>query len=139
MWLMGTSKFKGRCKVLHLGKNNPTDQYMLGTDELESSFSERILVDNKLNMSQQSTPVAKAANSLLSCFRLRCQQVWGGDLSLCSALCETSGVLGPVLGSPAIRDTHTGASPAKGQSRARCAEAHTALAVCARGARASQR
>jgi len=27
--------------------------------------------------------------------------VWGGDPSLCSALCETSGVLGLVLGSPA--------------------------------------
>ncbi|GAB0182590.1 mitochondrial enolase superfamily member 1 [Grus japonensis] len=34
---------KGKCKVLHLGKNNPRQQYLLGTNQLESSFAEKAL------------------------------------------------------------------------------------------------
>jgi len=29
---------KAKCQVLHLGRNNPTKQYTLGDDQLESSF-----------------------------------------------------------------------------------------------------
>ncbi|KAK4807033.1 hypothetical protein QYF61_000362 [Mycteria americana] len=32
---------KGKCKVLHLGRNNPMHQYMLGADQFESSFAEK--------------------------------------------------------------------------------------------------
>ncbi|GAB0184068.1 hypothetical protein GRJ2_000872100 [Grus japonensis] len=63
---------KRKCKVLHLVRNNPMDQYMLGTTQLESSFAEKdlgVLVDTKLNMSQQCAPVAKKATGILGCLR----------------------------------------------------------------------
>lgn len=54
------------CKVLHLGRNNPMHQYVLGADHLESSFVENggvVLVDRKLNISQKCDLTAKNANS----------------------------------------------------------------------------
>ncbi|GAB0175844.1 mitochondrial enolase superfamily member 1 [Grus japonensis] len=63
---------KGNCKVLHLGKNNPRHQYMLGATQLESSLAEKdleVLVDTKLNMSQQCAFAAKKGSGILSCTR----------------------------------------------------------------------
>ncbi|PKU46139.1 hypothetical protein llap_3551 [Limosa lapponica baueri] len=63
---------KAKSKILHLGKNNHMHQYMLGADQLESSFAKKdpeVLVDTKLKMSQQLAPAAKAANSILGCIR----------------------------------------------------------------------
>jgi len=34
---------KGKCKVLHLKRNNPMHQYMLGLIKQESSFAEKDL------------------------------------------------------------------------------------------------
>ena len=45
---------KGKCRILHLGRNNPKHQYRLRPDLLESSSVERDLgdlADNKLTMS----------------------------------------------------------------------------------------
>ncbi|KAK4820705.1 hypothetical protein QYF61_003625 [Mycteria americana] len=53
---------KGKCKALHLGRNNPMYWYRLGTGCLESSFAEKdlgVILDNKLNMSQQMHPCSK--------------------------------------------------------------------------------
>ncbi|KAK4807114.1 hypothetical protein QYF61_018455 [Mycteria americana] len=57
---------KGKCQVLHLGRNNPRHQYMLGASQLERIFAEK---DLGLNMSQQCAFVAKAANGILGCIR----------------------------------------------------------------------
>jgi len=55
---------KGKYSVLHPGRNNPMQQYILHTDQLESSFAEKdlgVLGGNKLNMSRQHALVWRKA------------------------------------------------------------------------------
>lgn len=57
---------KRKCKVLHLGKNNPMHLCRLGTLQRRTSG---VLEDIKLAMSYQCSLTAKTNSNILSCIR----------------------------------------------------------------------
>ncbi|KAF7237296.1 RNA-directed DNA polymerase from mobile element jockey [Varanus komodoensis] len=63
-----------KCKVLHLGHRNRCHKYRLGDKWLESSTCERdlgVLVDCRLNTSQQCDAVVKRPSATLGCIARR--------------------------------------------------------------------
>ncbi|PKU43389.1 rna-directed dna polymerase from mobile element jockey-like [Limosa lapponica baueri] len=104
---------KGKCRVLHLGRNNPMHQYRLGADLLESTSEEKdlgVLVNNRMTNEPTMCPCGQEGQWHPGVYQEEYDhQVKRGypPPLLCPGEAP-SGVLCPVLGSPVQEGQVTG-------------------------------
>ncbi|GAB0185178.1 cAMP-dependent protein kinase inhibitor alpha [Grus japonensis] len=99
---------KAKCKVLHMGRDNPKHKYRLGGEWIDSSPEEKdlgVLVDEKLSISRQCTLAAQKATRVLGCIkRSVTSRLREGILPLCSALVRPHLQCCVQLGGPQDKD-----------------------------------
>ncbi|KAJ7396792.1 rna-directed dna polymerase from mobile element jockey-like [Pitangus sulphuratus] len=64
---------KAKCKTLHLSQGSPKKKYRLGRERIESNPEEKdvgVLVDKKLNQSQQSALLVHKSKDILGCIKI---------------------------------------------------------------------
>ncbi|PKU46594.1 rna-directed dna polymerase from mobile element jockey- hypothetical protein [Limosa lapponica baueri] len=123
--LRGGPLNKAKCKVLHIGWGNPKLNVRLGGEWIENSPEEkdfRVLVDQKLSISQQCVLAVQKANCILVCTK---RSVASRSRDMILPLCETPrGVQHPALGSPTSEGHGSvGAGPEEGHKDDQRAEA----------------
>jgi len=98
---------KGKCRILHLRRNNLRHQLMLEADQQESSSAEKdleVLVDNKMTMSKQWTLMAKKPNSVLGCMRSVTRRLRGDPFLLSTGEVASEVATLSTFGLPSTRD-----------------------------------
>jgi len=85
----------GKCKVLHLGRNNTKATYTLGSQELQETEEEKdlgVIVDNKLTFHSNAATATRKANQMLGIVRITFH-----NLDLLTVLLLYTAMIGPHL------------------------------------------